>query len=163
MGPRHPRDHPRTIRSARPAGGPPRARRGVGPTLHVVSLCRRARDGLSPARRGARRRSIGIDGNMSRLRILHAAKFYPPVHGGMERIIGELCEGTASTWDTRVVAANDRPRTIEERVAEVDVIRAARFGSTNSVPICPSLAGHLWRRSADCVVLHEPNPIAAGA
>ena len=100
---------------------------------------------------------------MSRLSILHAAKFYPPVHGGMERIIGDLCEGTASTWDTRVVAANDRPHTIEERVSEVDVVRAARFGSTNSVPICPSLAGHLWRRSADCVVLHEPNPIAAAA
>lgn len=100
---------------------------------------------------------------MSRLKILHAAKFYPPVRGGMETVVGDLCDGTSGEWDVRVVAANDRPQTVEERSGEVEVVRAATFGSANSVPLCPSLATHLWRKPADCVVLHEPNPIAGSA
>ena len=100
---------------------------------------------------------------MSRLKIVHAAKFYPPVRGGMETVIGDLCDGTAGEWDVRVVAASDQPRTIEQRRGNVHVIRAATFGSANSVPLCPSFATHLWRQQADCVVLHEPNPIAGGS
>jgi glycosyltransferase involved in cell wall biosynthesis len=100
---------------------------------------------------------------MSRLKVLHAAKFYPPVRGGMETVVGDLCNGTAEEWDVRVVAANDRPRTVEERCGDVEVVRAASLGSANSVPLCPSLAMHLWRKPADCVVLHEPNPIAGSA
>jgi rhamnosyl/mannosyltransferase len=100
---------------------------------------------------------------MSRLTVVHAAKFYPPVHGGMETVIGDLCDGTAEEWDVRVVAANDRARTIEERRGFVHVIRAARFGSASSVPLCPTFATHLWRQRADCVVLHEPNPIAGSS
>jgi glycosyltransferase involved in cell wall biosynthesis len=100
---------------------------------------------------------------MSRLTVLHAAKFYPPVRGGMETVVGDLCNGTAEEWDVRVVAANDRPRTVEERCGDVEVVRAAALGSANSVPLCPSLAMHLWRKPADCVVLHEPNPIAGSA
>jgi glycosyltransferase involved in cell wall biosynthesis len=100
---------------------------------------------------------------MSRLTVVHAAKFYPPVRGGMETVIGDLCDGTAGEWDVRVVAANDRPRTVHERVGAVDVVRVAAFGAASSVPLCPSYAIHLWRHTADCVVLHEPNPIAGGA
>jgi glycosyltransferase involved in cell wall biosynthesis len=100
---------------------------------------------------------------MSRLTVLHAAKFYPPVRGGMETVVGDLCNGTAEEWDVRVVAANDQPRTVEEHCGGVEVVRAAAFGSVNSVPLCPSLAMHLWRKPADCVVLHEPNPIAGSA
>jgi glycosyltransferase involved in cell wall biosynthesis len=97
---------------------------------------------------------------MSRLKIVHAAKFYPPVRGGMETVIGDLCDGTAGDWDVRVVAANDRSRTIIERRADVEVARVASYGSLVSVPLCPSFATHLWRQPADCVVLHEPNPVA---
>ena len=81
----------------------------------------------------------------------------------METVVGDLCHGTAEEWDVRVVAANDGPRTVEERCGGVDVVRAAAFGSANSVPLCPSLPMHLWRTPADCVVLHEPNPIAGSA
>jgi rhamnosyl/mannosyltransferase len=81
----------------------------------------------------------------------------------METVVGDLCNGTAEEWDVRVVAANDRPQTVEERCGDVEVVRAAAFGSANSVPLCPSLATHLWRKPADCVVLHEPNPIAGSA
>lgn len=100
---------------------------------------------------------------MSRLSVVHAAKFYPPVPGGMETVVGDLCEGTAAEWDVRVVAANTRSATVEERVGDVDVVRAAAFGSATSVPLCPSLPMHLWGKGVDCVVLHEPNPIAGAA
>jgi rhamnosyl/mannosyltransferase len=97
---------------------------------------------------------------MPRLKIVHAAKFYPPVRGGMETVIGDLCDGTAADWDVRVVAANERSRTIVERCGAVEVARVASYGSVVSVPVCPSFALHLWRQPADCVVLHEPNPVA---
>jgi glycosyltransferase involved in cell wall biosynthesis len=100
---------------------------------------------------------------MSRLTIVHAAKFYPPVRGGMETVIADLCNGTAAEWDVRVVAANTDARTIEERCGAVTVVRAGAVGLVNSVPLCPSLPGRLWRSAADCIVLHEPNPVAGTA
>ncbi|OLD18644.1 MAG: hypothetical protein AUJ01_07155 [Acidobacteria bacterium 13_1_40CM_3_65_5] len=78
------------------------------------------------------------------MKVVHAAKFYPPVHGGMETVIGDLCDGTAGEWDVQVVAANDSPRTVRERNGEVDVIRSAMYGSAASVPLCPALPWHLW-------------------
>ena len=95
--------------------------------------------------------------------IVHAAKFYPPVPGGMETVVRDLCDGTADHWDVRVVAANTMAATVVERCGDVTVTRAASFGRAHSVPICPSLPLHLWRARADCVVLHEPNPLAGTA
>src|SRR5262245_29795115 len=97
------------------------------------------------------------------MKILHAAKFYPPVRGGMETVIGDLCDGTAAEWDVHVVAANDSPRTVRERCGRVSVVRCAAYGSPASVPLCPALPWYLWKTQADCVVLHEPNPIAGTA
>jgi rhamnosyl/mannosyltransferase len=95
--------------------------------------------------------------------VVHAAKLYPPAGGGMETVLRDLCDGTAAEWNVRVVAANDRPGTARERCGQVHVIRVAAFGQAASVPLCPSLPAELWRQSADCVVLHEPNPIAGAA
>ena len=71
---------------------------------------------------------------MSRLTVVHAAKFYAPVRGGMETVVRDLCEGTAADWDVRVVAAHDRAVTVSEKIGEVSVTRAASFGKPNSVP-----------------------------
>jgi rhamnosyl/mannosyltransferase len=100
---------------------------------------------------------------MSRLSVVHAAKFYPPVRGGMETVIGDLCDGTAHDWDVRVVAANDARRTVREQIRGVDVTRAATYGTAASVPLCPSYPLHVWRQRSDCVVLHEPNPVAGAS
>jgi rhamnosyl/mannosyltransferase len=61
------------------------------------------------------------------------------------------------------VAANDRNETVRERCGKVDVVRVAALGQAASVPLCPSMPFELWRHRADCVVLHEPNPIAGTA
>jgi len=94
------------------------------------------------------------------MKIVHAAKFYPPVPGGMETVVADLCSGTAADWDVRVVAANTAPTSVLERCGEVMVRRTATYGQLASVPLCPTLPWHLWTADADCVVLHEPNPIA---
>ncbi len=100
---------------------------------------------------------------MSRLKIVHAAKFYPPVRGGMERMLGDICDGTSQDWDVRVVAANEGGQTVTERLDGVDVVRAGALTTAHSVPLCPSMPRHLWAQRADCLVLHEPNPVAGSA
>jgi glycosyltransferase involved in cell wall biosynthesis len=100
---------------------------------------------------------------MMRTTVVHAAKLYPPAGGGMETVLRDLCDGTAGDWEVRVVAANDSKTTVRERCGAVDVVRVAAFGQAASVPLCPSLPLELWQRRADCVVLHEPNPIAGTA
>ena len=97
------------------------------------------------------------------MRVVHAAKFYPPVPGGIETVVKDLCDGTAGEWDVRVVGANTTASTVVERVGDVTVTRAAALGKAHSVPLCPSLPWHLWRAAADCIVLHEPNPLAGSA
>jgi glycosyltransferase involved in cell wall biosynthesis len=97
------------------------------------------------------------------MKVTHAAKFYPPALGGMETFVQYLCEGTADEWDVCAVVANESRLTIEERCGRVRVVRAGSLGTVASVPLCPSLPFHLWREPADCVVLHEPNPLAGSA
>jgi rhamnosyl/mannosyltransferase len=96
------------------------------------------------------------------MKIVHAAKFYPPTRGGMETVVETLCAGTPD-WDVHVVAANESASTLRERIDHVDVVRVAALGHAASAPLCPSLPLHLWGHDADCVVLHEPNPIAGTA
>ncbi len=94
------------------------------------------------------------------MRVVHAAKFYPPVEGGMETVVGDLCAGTARDWDVRVVAANTGPWTERDTRAGVRILRSGSLGQIASVPLCPSFPFHVWNTHADCVVLHEPNPVA---
>ena len=58
------------------------------------------------------------------IKIVHAAKFYAPVRGGMETVLSDLCNGTSGEWDVHVVAANDERVTVHERREAVGVIRA---------------------------------------
>jgi len=97
------------------------------------------------------------------VKVLHVSKFYPPYKGGMETILGDLCTATARDWDVAVVVANDRPSTVRERRDDVDVTRVAAYGAAAAVPLCLLSPWRLWTASADCVVLHEPNPIAGTA
>ena len=97
------------------------------------------------------------------MKVVHAAKFYPPTLGGMETLVQALCDGTAGEWDVRVIAASESRRTVEDQCGRVRVTRVGSAGLVASVPMCPSLPFHLWRAQADCVVLHEPNPAAGAA
>jgi len=93
------------------------------------------------------------------MRILHAGKFYAPVTGGMETVLATLCERTADRWDVRAVVANQGRQTVRERRHGVDLVRVGTLARALSVSLSPGLVRELWRDPADCVVLHEPNPL----
>jgi rhamnosyl/mannosyltransferase len=94
------------------------------------------------------------------IRVAHVGKFYPPVAGGMERIVQSLCTVTKGRLDSQVLVFNDANRTVREEVDGVPVTRVATWATAGSVPIAPTLASHLSRLDADVMILHEPNPWA---
>jgi rhamnosyl/mannosyltransferase len=95
------------------------------------------------------------------LSVLQVGKFYPPVSGGMERMLQMLCEGErAAGVRTRVLVANTERRTIEEDVNGIPVTRVASAGRAGAVEWCPTFPLWLCRSRADVMVIHEPNPIA---
>ncbi len=78
----------------------------------------------------------------------------------MERVLQLLAEGECGRVDTRVLAANSGPRTVEEMYRGVAVTRVARFGAVGTVALSPGFPRRLARSRADVVVVHEPNPLA---
>ena len=94
------------------------------------------------------------------IRVVHVGKFYPPVAGGMERVVQSLCAVTQGRLENAVVAFNTSARTVRDEVDGVPVTRVATWATAGSVPIAPSLVSHLSRLDADVMILHEPNPWA---
>jgi glycosyltransferase involved in cell wall biosynthesis len=92
--------------------------------------------------------------------VLHVGKFYPPHHGGMERVLETLCQVSRGFVESRVLVANASARTVEEDVGGIPVTRVGTIGAAGSVHVAPSFALHLRRARADLIVLHEPNPWA---
>jgi len=78
----------------------------------------------------------------------------------MERVLQLVAEGERGRVDTRVLAANSGPRTVEEIYRGVAVTRVARFGVVGTVALSPGFPLQLARSRADVIVVHEPNPLA---
>ena len=93
-------------------------------------------------------------------RVLHVGKFYPPVSGGMERVVETLCRASKGLVQSDVLVMNTGRDTIEETLDGVHVTRVGTVGAAGSVAIAPALASRLARADADLIVLHEPNPWA---
>ncbi len=51
-------------------------------------------------------------------------------------------------------------RTIEERLDDVSIVRAAEYGQLASAPLCPGFPKHLRQLRPDLVHLHFPNPMS---
>lgn len=94
------------------------------------------------------------------LRVVHVGKFYPPVAGGMERVLESLCEGAQDEIENRVIVCNTGPETVREVRHGVGVTRVGTIGSAGSVTIAPGLGLELRRTRADLILVHEPNPWA---
>lgn len=97
---------------------------------------------------------------MSRPRILHIGKFYPPHKGGMEIHLQELCRPLTDDFDVNVIVANSRRRNQVEDDGKVRVCRLGNVASVASSAICPSMIAEIRRTTADIVHLHLPNPTA---
>ena len=94
------------------------------------------------------------------LRVLHVGKYYPPVPGGMERVVETLCQVTRGRLDSRVLAFDRGGSTREDVVEGIPVTRVGTLGQAGSVPIAPRFASYLRRADADLMIVHEPNPWA---
>jgi rhamnosyl/mannosyltransferase len=94
------------------------------------------------------------------LQVVHVGKFYPPVRGGMERVLESLCEGPADRVESRVIVCHTARRTVREDLNGVGVTRVGTIGAAGSVPIAPSFPVELRRARGDLMVVHEPNPWA---
>jgi len=95
-----------------------------------------------------------------RIRVLHVGKYYPPVPGGMERVLQLLCEGERRHVDSRALVASTDGGTERAVIGGVPVTRVASFTRIGSVAVSPGLALELLRSRADITVIHEPNPVA---
>lgn len=95
-------------------------------------------------------------------RVLHVGKFYPPVSGGMEKVLQVVCEAERDVAQSEVLVANDRRGTVREIVDGVSVTRVGALTKVGAVAVCPTFPLWLHRRAAaaDIVVVHEPNPLA---
>jgi rhamnosyl/mannosyltransferase len=92
---------------------------------------------------------------------VHLGKFYPPVPGGMERVLQGLCEGErALGLDSRALVVSTGRRTLSQMVNDVPVERAGSWLRVGSVWLSPMLVWLLARLQSDVLVLHEPNPMA---
>lgn len=94
------------------------------------------------------------------IRVLHIGKFYPPVSGGMERVVQTMCRVTEGVVRNRVLVTHTSMRTREEVVDGIPVTRVGTIGAAGSVHIAPDFARWLRQPDADVMVLHEPNPWA---
>jgi rhamnosyl/mannosyltransferase len=95
------------------------------------------------------------------MKVLHVGKFYPPVSGGMERMLQLLCEGERAIADSRVLVAHTgSARTAHESLNGVPITRVGSIGRVGAVQVCPSFPLWLARAQKDVIVIHEPNPIA---
>jgi rhamnosyl/mannosyltransferase len=94
------------------------------------------------------------------LKILHVGKYYPPVPGGMERVVATLCRVSRGRLQSRVLAFDRGRATTEDVIDGIPVTRVGTIGQAGSVPIAPKFASHLSRADADLMIVHEPNPWA---
>lgn len=97
---------------------------------------------------------------MTRLRVLHVGKFYPPYKGGMETHLQQLCRSTAGEIDLNVIVANDSSQTVEETDGPIRIHRMGTLVKVASAPICPAMVRAIQDTPADIVHLHSPNPTA---
>ena len=95
---------------------------------------------------------------MSRLRVLHVGKFYPPHHGGMESHVETLCRELSAEVDVEVLVSADDRRTVRETVDGVPVTRIGTLATLSSASVNPGMARAIRQSRADVVHFHHPNP-----
>ena len=138
-------------RAARP---PARSRPGARRRVQLVGLRGAAGRALPSGRRPP---AAGAGGRRVK-QVLHVGKFYPPVPGGMERVVQMLCHASHGLVESRVLAVNTGPETVEDVVDGVPVTRVGVAARAGSVPVAPAFAARLrrTRRGSDRPARAQP-------
>ena len=97
---------------------------------------------------------------MRRIRVLQIGKYYYPFRGGMESSLYTLVNSLKDKVEFQVLVSNTKLARKIEFIDGVRVIRAGRWGSLFSQPLCPGIFFWLKRLKADIIHLHLPNPLA---
>jgi rhamnosyl/mannosyltransferase len=94
------------------------------------------------------------------MNILHVYKDYYPVLGGMENHIRALAEAQAQRGHNVTVLVTARgPRSEEETLHSVQIIKAARLATVASTPLSLELLRRLRALRPDLTHLHAPYPV----
>lgn len=99
---------------------------------------------------------------MGKMKVLQVNKLYPPVTGGIEKIVGQLSEGLADRTNTVALACQKKGPTQVERRNGVKVFRTSSLGIFFSMPLSLSFLRYFRRLAAqsDVVQIHMPFPMA---
>ena len=97
---------------------------------------------------------------MTRPRVLHLGKGYPPDRGGIETVVETLCRVERRWVETQALVISRGRSTVFEVLDDVPVRRVGSAVTVGAVSIAPTLPMWLARADADLLVLHEPNPMA---
>jgi rhamnosyl/mannosyltransferase len=93
------------------------------------------------------------------MKILHVYKdYYPPVVGGVERHIAQLCNHFKHKHEVEVLVCNRGPFTRVEDIEGVRVVKVGQLGRIQSAPIPPSFPLWLRKIKPDIFHYHMPNP-----
>jgi len=96
------------------------------------------------------------------MRVLHVGKYYPPYRGGIETVVEQLCRGLVGRGvEITALVSNDGPRSVDETIDGVRVLRLGRSAELNSQPLNLRLVTMLRRLQFDVLHFHTPNPIGA--
>ncbi len=96
-----------------------------------------------------------------RPRVVHVYKdIWPPVQGGIERVIHDLARGTREEFEVGVITAA-RGRGCGRRrmiLGDVAVEEVASIGRALSTPLAPGFVAAMRRSGADLIHFHVPHP-----
>lgn len=93
------------------------------------------------------------------MRILQVYKdYYPPVVGGVEKHVAQLCNYFKQKYEVAVLVCNRGLFTRVENRDGVRVIKAGELGRIQSAPLPPTFPLWLRRIKADILHYHAPNP-----
>jgi rhamnosyl/mannosyltransferase len=93
------------------------------------------------------------------MKILHVYKdYFPPVVGGVEKHIAELCNHFKHKYDMEVLVCNHGLFTRIEDVDGIKVTKVGQLGRIQSAPLSPTFPLWLRKIKADIFHYHMPNP-----
>ncbi len=93
------------------------------------------------------------------MKIVHVYKdYYPPVVGGVEKHIAQLCNHFKHTYEVEALVCNHGPFTRIENVEGVRVVKVGQVGRVQSAPLPPTFPLWLRKVKADIFHYHVPNP-----
>ena len=99
---------------------------------------------------------------MKKLRILQVNKFYPPVIGGVEKVVQQVAEEIQNEFDVKVLVCQKKGPATDEMVNGISVHRSSSCGVFFSMPVSFSFLIDFRKLSKenDIVHIHMPFPMA---